>query len=173
MKIRVCKSHWFGTIMCWGWALFCLIGPVIFCAVYAVPGDFPWFILLCGFLLAGVFGAFPFSDWKAMMTVKVADGCFRGYFFGKLCSEVSADRDIYYATFAQIGAGLFILLSNEPLTIPKDGPFCIQQQLLPKQVILPFNAAAAPYLDLKNWHFHADIPLHHTKVSQLGHKYRS
>ena len=107
------------------------------------------------------------------MTAHVEDGRFRNYFFGKLRSEVSTEKDIYFATFIQLGTGSYIVLSNDPLTIPKSGPFCIRQQQLPEQVILPFNANTAPYLDLKKWHFHADIPLHNQKVSQKGRNYRA
>lgn len=107
------------------------------------------------------------------MTVRIADRCFRSCFFGKLRSEVSTEKDIYFATFIQHSTGPYIVLSNQPLDIPKEGTFQLRMQQLPEQVILPFNAKTIPYLDLENWHFHADIPLHGQKVSQMGRNYRS
>ena len=168
MKIRISKSHWIISVFFWSVALFSSVFFIAFAFCYN-----DGLSILLGLFTASFFGGFPFLDWKSLMTVRIEDGYFRSYFFGKLCSEVSMQREIYYATFIQLGTGSYIVLSNDPLTIPKSGPFCIRQQQLPGQVTLPFNANTAPYLDLKKWHFHADIPLHNQKVSQIGRNYRA
>lgn len=168
MKIRLSTSHWIISVFLWTVSLFCSVFFIAFAFCYNDPQS-----IFSALFTAGFFGGFPFSDWKSLMTARIEDGRFRNYFFGKLRSEVSAEKDIYFATFIQFQARPYIVLSNQPLNIPKERPFQIRMQQLPEQVILPFNAKTAPYLDLENWHFHADIPLHNQKVSQIGRNYRA
>ena len=170
MEFYVSKESRSATVFLYVLGLGCLISSVVFLLYFRIS-DGAWIILLSGLFCAAIFCGLPLTEWKSLMIVRLEDGCFRSYFLGQMRSQVSTAQEVYYATFYELKLGPYIVLSNRPLDIPKEGPFQIRMQQL-GQVILPFNPETVPYLDLKNWHFHADIPLHYVKISQLGRKYR-
>ena len=172
MEFYVSKESRSATVFLYVLGLGCLVGAIALTIYFASPCDIPWLFLPCGLFYAAIFCGLPLTEWKSLMIVRLEEGCFRSYFLGQMRSQVSTAQEVYYATFYELRKGPYILLSNQPLDIPKEGPFQIRMQQL-GQVILPFNPETAPYLDLKHWHFHADIPLHYVKVSQLGRKHRS
>lgn len=116
MKIKLSEYWWANLYFVFGLGVISEILLVKYLLIDCSREDLKVFISLM-VILAVFFLDAALKPWKFLMTMKVCDGVFRSYLFGKLKCEVYTDKKIYYAILSCRESLCFtrkyIVVSNE------------------------------------------------------------